>query len=151
MPQEKLAPSPRLPNISRRTARFASLGLFAGSGLLGFGTARAQDATGSSPLVDTSAQARYPELSFINLAGNEKPFGPSRRVTMTLMREAANSSRYPFRETNILRDEIAAAEGVPPDHIPHWKWGRRGPRLSWRGIWKTGCGDRRRPSRPISR
>ncbi|MCC5840312.1 MAG: histidinol-phosphate aminotransferase family protein [Opitutales bacterium] len=117
MPEKTSTPAlPHLPNISRRTA-LRSLGLFAGSGLLGLGTARAQDATGSTPLVDTSAQARYPELSFINLAGNENPFGPSRRVTMTLMREAANSSRYPFRETNILRDEIAAAEGVPPDHI----------------------------------
>ncbi|MCC5806093.1 MAG: histidinol-phosphate aminotransferase family protein [Opitutales bacterium] len=108
--------SPPLSAVSRRTA-LKSLGLLAGSGLLGLAPARAQTA---APRVDGNGDplsARYPELNYINLAGNENPFGPSRRVTMALMREAANSSRYPFREANILRDEIAALEDVPPDHI----------------------------------
>ena len=102
--------------VSRRTA-LKSLGLLAGSGLLGIAPARAQDAAPRNDVGADPLSARYPELNYINLAGNENPFGPSRRVTMTLMREAANSCRYPFREANILRDEIAAMEGVPPDHI----------------------------------
>jgi histidinol-phosphate aminotransferase len=53
----------------------------------------------------------------INLAGNENPFGPSPTVLQTIVREARNSCRYPWREELALRDEIAAAEGVPSDHI----------------------------------
>lgn len=63
------------------------------------------------------SSARYPELKYINLAGNENPFGPSRAVTMAIVREARNSSRYPFREEEILKDRLAEVEGVPRDHI----------------------------------
>ncbi|MDQ8182395.1 histidinol-phosphate transaminase [Pelagicoccus sp. SDUM812005] len=64
-----------------------------------------------------SQAARYPELKYINLAGNENPFGPSQKVSMAIMREVGNSCRYPFREEEILKDRIAAREGVTPDHI----------------------------------
>lgn len=61
--------------------------------------------------------ARYPELKYINLAGNENPFGPSPAVSLAVMREVSNSCRYPFREEKILKESIAAWEGVDPDWI----------------------------------
>ncbi|MDQ8204066.1 histidinol-phosphate transaminase [Pelagicoccus sp. SDUM812003] len=69
--------------------------------------------------VDAAAEriARYPELKYINLAGNENPFGPSRRVTLTIMKEVSNSCRYPFREEVILKERIAELEGVDPDNV----------------------------------
>ncbi len=60
---------------------------------------------------------RAPELALINLAGNENPFGPSPRVSARIAREIANSCRYPFRESRILQEDIAAMEGVEPDQI----------------------------------
>jgi len=60
---------------------------------------------------------RYPELKYINLAGNENPFGPSQRVSMAIMREVKNSCRYPFREETILKERIAEREGVDPGNI----------------------------------
>lgn len=60
---------------------------------------------------------RYPELKYINLAGNENPFGPSRKVSLAIVREVGNSSRYPFREEEILKERIAEKEGVSPDNV----------------------------------
>ena len=65
----------------------------------------------------TSLQSRYPELKYINLAGNENPFGPSQKVSMAIMREVKNSCRYPFREEEILKQKIAQYEGVDPENI----------------------------------
>lgn len=89
-----------------RNAGLASLGLAFG------GRALAQSAPKALERVE-----RYPELKYINLAGNENPFGPSQRVSMAIMREVGNSCRYPFREEEILKDRIAEKEGVPADHI----------------------------------
>lgn len=70
-------------------------------------------------VVPSAAQRieRYPELKYINLAGNENPFGPSQRVSMAIMREVGNSCRYPFREEEILKDKIAEKEGVSTENI----------------------------------
>lgn len=59
----------------------------------------------------------YPELKHINLAGNENPFGPSRNVSLAIMKEISNSCRYPFREEKILTEMIAEKEGVLPENI----------------------------------
>ncbi|MCH6256395.1 histidinol-phosphate aminotransferase family protein [Puniceicoccaceae bacterium K14] len=59
----------------------------------------------------------HPELKFINLAGNENPFGPSRNVSLAIMKEVSNSCRYPFREEKILKEMIARKEGVQPENI----------------------------------
>lgn len=83
-----------------------ALGMAAGGRLLGQTAPSAVDQT-----------LKYPELKFINLAGNENPFGPSRRVTMAIMKEVRNVSRYPFREEVILTEKIAEKEGVEPENI----------------------------------
>ena len=62
-------------------------------------------------------QNRYPELKYINLAGNENPFGPSRAVSLAIMKEVSNSCRYPFREEKVLKEMLAEVEGVDVDHI----------------------------------
>ncbi len=89
-----------------RNTGVAALGLAIG------GKAMAQVAP-----TEKSRLERYPELKYINLAGNENPFGPSQRVSMAIMREVGNSCRYPFREEEILKDQIAAHEGVSSDCI----------------------------------
>lgn len=61
--------------------------------------------------------ARYPDLKLINLAGNENPFGPSRRVSLAIMRAVSESCRYPFREEQVLKEMIAGKEGVVPEAI----------------------------------
>lgn len=86
-----------------------------GLGALGF--AVGTRAGGQVAPRESERLERYPELKHINLAGNENPFGPSQRVSLAVMRELPNSSRYPFREETILKDRIAAREGVTPDHI----------------------------------
>jgi histidinol-phosphate aminotransferase len=91
--------------INRRTAlRQLGLGLAA--------------LTGGSQLRGQSAlPERDPELSLINLAGNENPFGPSVRVVTQLGRQLTNSCRYPFREERILREDLAAQEGVGVEQV----------------------------------
>ena len=79
---------------------------------LGRGTLDAQTAGAALP-----ARPADPERAILNLAGNENPFGPGREVVAEIMREAANSCRYPFREEIRLREEIAAIEGVKPAEI----------------------------------
>lgn len=89
-----------------RNLGMSSLGLALG------GRALAQTAGSAAAPVE-----RYPELKYINLAGNENPFGPSQKVSMAIMREVGNSSRYPFREEEILKDRIAEYEGIDVSHI----------------------------------
>lgn len=89
-----------------RDVGVSSLGIALGGGLWGQ----------SSPAL-TNRVERYPELKYINLAGNENPFGPSQRVSMAIMREVKNSSRYPFREEVILKERIAEREGVKPENV----------------------------------
>lgn len=72
---------------------------------------------GQSLSTSSDRTLKYPELKFINLAGNENPFGPSPKVSMAVMREVRNSCRYPFREEVILTEKIAAKEGVEPENI----------------------------------
>ncbi|MDQ8185887.1 histidinol-phosphate transaminase [Pelagicoccus sp. SDUM812002] len=89
-----------------RNAGVMSLGMALGGRVLGQG------------LTETlTRETRYPELKYINLAGNENPFGPSQKVSMAIMREVGNSCRYPFREEEILKDRIAEREGVSPENI----------------------------------
>ena len=86
----------------------------AGLAALGAGLVRAPSrAQVEKPL----SSSLYPELKFINLAGNENPFGPSPAVSMAVMREVRNSSRYPFREEQILKDRLAEIEGVGSENI----------------------------------
>lgn len=80
----------------------------------GRGTLAAQSAPAAAA---TAGRPADPERAIINLAGNENPFGPGREVVAEIMREAANSCRYPFREEIRLREEIAAIEGVKPEAI----------------------------------
>ncbi len=68
-------------------------------------------------LVGDALLSRYPELRYTNLAGNENPFGPSQKVSLAIMREVSNSSRYPFREEDILKERLAELEGVLPENI----------------------------------
>lgn len=68
----------------------------------------------SSP---AQVSAPYPELKYINLAGNENPYGPSPAVSMAIMKEVRNSCRYPFREEEILKSLLAKKEGVTSDCI----------------------------------
>jgi len=58
-----------------------------------------------------------PEGRHINLAGNENPFGPAPAVVQAILRGAPQSSRYPFREEQVLKELIAKKEGVSLDHI----------------------------------
>jgi histidinol-phosphate aminotransferase len=90
-----------------RTAGLATAGLVWGGGAL-----RGQNASAV-----TANGARYPELKYTNLAGNENPYGPSQAVSLAIMREIKNSCRYPFREEVILIDRIAEIEGVSPAHV----------------------------------
>lgn len=89
-----------------RNVGLSSIGLALGVGLRG----QAVDPSGKR--ID-----RYPELKYINLAGNENPFGPSQKVSMAIMRELKNSCRYPFREEVILKERIAEREGVDPENV----------------------------------
>lgn len=89
-----------------RTVGASALGLAIGSRV-----------AGQSAAVEDKLVARYPELKFINLAGNENPFGPSQKVSLAIMKEVKNSCRYPFREEEILKDRIAEHEGVDPSCI----------------------------------
>ncbi len=109
MGKTKICTSSRA-EISRRdwirNAGLASLGLALGGRSFAQAVPKAQ-----------SRIERYPELKYINLAGNENPFGPSQRVSMAIMREVGNSCRYPFREEEILKDRIAELEGVSANHV----------------------------------
>lgn len=58
-----------------------------------------------------------PESRHINLAGNENPFGPAPGVVQAILRAAPHSSRYPFREEQVLKELLATREGVTPEHI----------------------------------
>ncbi len=71
-------------------------------------------ARGQSAALDL---ATYPELKYINLAGNENPYGPSPSVSMAIMKEVRNSCRYPFREEVVLKNMLAQLEGVSSDCI----------------------------------
>jgi histidinol-phosphate aminotransferase len=76
---------------------------------------QAASASPPSPMVASADwAARHPDLNFINLAGNENPFGPSQRVVMAIMRSTPSSCRYPFREERVLTEMIAGREGVDP-------------------------------------
>lgn len=89
-----------------RKAGAVSLGLALG------GRSSAQ----SLPVPDARLE-RYPELKYVNLAGNENPFGPSRVVSLAIMKEVANSCRYPFREEEILKNRIAEKERISPECV----------------------------------
>ncbi len=102
-----MSENPLVSKLSRRGwLKTAGLAI-AGGALLKPAPARAQ----------TVPAPRMPELSRINLAGNENPFGPSQEVLMTIVREAPNVARYPFREETVLKEMIAEREGVTPEHI----------------------------------
>lgn len=58
-----------------------------------------------------------PEGRHINLAGNENPFGPAPAVVQAIFRAAPQSSRYPFREEQILKEMLAKKEGVDVGNI----------------------------------
>jgi histidinol-phosphate aminotransferase len=58
-----------------------------------------------------------PEGKHINLAGNENPFGPAPAVIQAIFRAAPNSSRYPFREEQVLKEMLARKEGVGVENI----------------------------------
>jgi histidinol-phosphate aminotransferase len=58
-----------------------------------------------------------PESQLINLAGNENPFGPAPGVVQAILRAAPQSSRYPFREEQVLKELLAKKEGVTTDHL----------------------------------
>ena len=104
-----MPPSHDFYSVSRR-AWLRSVGaLSAGVALGSIGRGQADTASALEP--------RYPELKYINLAGNENPFGPSRKVSLAIVKEVANSCRYPFREEVILKDRIAAIEGVAPECV----------------------------------
>jgi len=59
----------------------------------------------------------HPEGKHINLAGNENPFGPAPAVIQAIFRAAPNSSRYPFREEQVLKEMLARKEGVGVENI----------------------------------
>ncbi len=87
------------------------------AGVLSLGAALGGRLLGQSSPGEIDRSIRYPELKYINLAGNENPFGPSQKVSLAIMREVGNSCRYPFREEEILKDRIAEHEGVRPENI----------------------------------
>ncbi len=97
-------------NVSRRawlkSAGVSALGLAIGGRLVGQASPDAR-----------SRVERYPELKYINLAGNENPFGPSQKVSIAIVREVSNSCRYPFREEEILKERIAEHEGVGVENV----------------------------------
>ncbi|MDP0501194.1 MAG: histidinol-phosphate transaminase [Verrucomicrobiota bacterium JB022] len=86
-----------------------------GSRLGGQATATNPNTPAAAP--DAGLIARYPDLKYINLAGNENPHGPSRRVVQAIFNATPESCRYPWREESILRDDIAALEGVQRENI----------------------------------
>ncbi len=58
-----------------------------------------------------------PEGKHINLGGNENPFGPAPAVVQAIFRAAPQSSRYPFREEQVLKEMLAQKEGVGVENI----------------------------------
>ena len=96
-------------NLPRRTwLKLAGVGAL-GSGLL--------PVTRSPALAQTAVDPVPPEGKHINLAGNENPFGPAPAVVQAIFRAAPHSSRYPFREEQILREMLAQKEGVGVENI----------------------------------
>lgn len=98
----------------RRLAAASTAGLLSGGLLRGQKT----PATEAPAALATAEPAlRFPDLQAINLAGNENPFGPSPAVMIAVTQAVPQSCRYPFREERILREQLAAHEGVPVECI----------------------------------
>ncbi|KAF0094398.1 MAG: Aminotransferase classes I and II superfamily [Puniceicoccaceae bacterium 5H] len=108
----------KLPNMSRRRWLQVSGGTLI-AGALGSRLSGQAATTAAEPAAapEPSLIARYPDLKYINLAGNENPHGPSTAVTQAIFQAAPDSCRYPWREESILRDDIAAIEGVQRENI----------------------------------
>lgn len=53
----------------------------------------------------------------LRLASNENPYGPGPRARAALLASLDESSRYAFETLGALAREIAAREGVTPDHV----------------------------------
>lgn len=103
------------PRLSRREwLRRTGLGAAAAVGLPALASGQTAPRTGTPA---PEAVLRYPDLKYINLAGNENPFGPSPAVSVTVGRNIAMSCRYPFREEVILADLIAEAEGLRAENV----------------------------------
>jgi len=100
--------------MSNPLARRAWLKL-AGIGVLGAGVGLPR--LGAQTVGVGAVEPVPPEGKHINLAGNENPFGPAPAVVQAIFRAAPHSSRYPFREEQVLKEMLAEKEGVGVENI----------------------------------
>ncbi|MCH6256396.1 histidinol-phosphate aminotransferase family protein [Puniceicoccaceae bacterium K14] len=57
------------------------------------------------------------DMAPIRISGNENAFGYSQMAMMAIMEDLPNVNRYAFTEGQVLREALAAREGVPTDYI----------------------------------
>ncbi|KUG09822.1 pyridoxal phosphate-dependent aminotransferase [Solirubrum puertoriconensis] len=55
--------------------------------------------------------------SLIKLSGNENPWGPSEKARQAMRAAFDDCNRYPNDYLKALREQIAAAEGLTPEHV----------------------------------
>jgi histidinol-phosphate aminotransferase len=100
--------------LARRTwLKLAGLGALGAGAGVGAGLPR----LGAQAVGLGAVEPVPPEGKHINLAGNENPFGPAPAVVQAIFRAAPQSSRYPFREEQVLREMLAKKEGVGVENI----------------------------------
>ena len=72
----------------------------------------------AAPVSDAEAIiGMLPAGNAIKLNSNENPYGPSAIARQAIQKNILESNRYPFDETDELRQLIAKHEGVSPDYI----------------------------------
>jgi histidinol-phosphate aminotransferase len=89
----------------------------AGLGALGAGVGAGLPRLDAQTVGPAAVEPVPPEGKHINLAGNENPFGPAPAVVQAIFRAAPQSSRYPFREEQVLKEMLARKEGVGVENI----------------------------------
>jgi len=70
----------------------------------------------SQPFVFAPSIAHKPD-GFIRLNSNENAYGPSPKVTETIISVAGSANRYPRLEYGLLRERIAAGHGVRAEQV----------------------------------
>ena len=72
----------------------------------------------AAPVSDAEAVfGMLPAGNAIKLNSNENPYGPSAIARQAIQKNILESNRYPFDETDEVRQLIAKYEGVSPDYI----------------------------------
>jgi histidinol-phosphate aminotransferase len=72
----------------------------------------------AAPVSDAELSADLPSsASGVKLNSNENPYGPSPLARQAILKTIEEGNRYPFDETEEMRQLIAQHEGVSPDHI----------------------------------